>query len=681
MAKQPWINLNNWTLGISADKYSGGSFLYGQNINISDNSKSFKISNNITTQQLNTRDCYYVAITWWYGVNDREASFSNDGYIESSLYRNKDGTSVATGWAIYYNSRWYVNAIKLWNSTVGVYDNGIDLFTWDMTGNLFDLWTTVVTNWWLTTATGWTWGTGWTYGAGWATHVTWTTALSQTLTVTNAKQYRVAVSASGITAGSCVIAVWWTTIVTLTSDSDKRSMWVRTTASTSESLTITPSTDFDWTIANISVCVYSSALTSAKASITAHDTHPLLAVAWYIYVGSWPTLDAINTTSRSVDSYNLIDSTYDIVGLCQIGNAVVIFATDWEDSKQYYWDRVSDVVTEVILWKDKKITWIRTDGTSIYVVTENNFKKELYVCAWYQRQLLAVGRSNWKDFGEDKECYRLDHRNDFYIADWLSNVLGYVGNKLYIPAYNGIYTYGFENPWANPALVKEFVIDSDNISAIESIQWKTYIAHDNNISYLTTYENQSASWYVVTTPILWDNFSSTKQLNRFRIGYILPSDEASIKLYISANDYFFRTFYVSGITTAPVAWDRCNSWEGNTYEVISTDITAWAWYIYCYSTNFVDPQLVADWQLTMLSWDWDTSITYNDSENFVKLKTITAKRYTQWNELIFGQEFLLAFMPFWQSIQIKIEITSTSTKFSPEVFDIPILAEQVQQNG
>jgi len=40
---------------MSTDEYSGGSFLYGQNINISRSSKSFRLSDRILETEINTR--------------------------------------------------------------------------------------------------------------------------------------------------------------------------------------------------------------------------------------------------------------------------------------------------------------------------------------------------------------------------------------------------------------------------------------------------------------------------------------------------------------------------------------------------------------------------------------------------------------------------------------------------
>lgn len=683
-----WIVLNNRTLWMSADEYAGGSFQYAQNINISKNTKSFRLADHMETTIMTSRDTYYVALLsnsllGWVII-------SKDWYIESTLYFNERNTKLAEGsyvlWGSIYNVTYsYYNAIKIWTKNICIWATTVDVFTWDLTD--IRLWLVDVTAELVTTPalTSDTWRTvwaGWTTWSTGAVHSSWTATLTQNITVDSGVEYRVAIKSSWCTTWSCVVSLWWTTVATITSTSPLRSMWKRTTASTSEALTFTPTTTFNWTIHYASVLKYNaSKIEIGKATISNSLYHPVVHIWEYLYVGSGAKLDSIDLVSYSVDTYSLIEASYSIVWIHEVWQSLVIFATDWEDSKQYYRDKVSDAPSEVITRKDKKITNTKSDWVYIYVMCETDYRSQLYIVSWYTKTLVAQGKDNYADFWQDKEAYRIAHRNDFYSK--YPNAMGYINNKAYIPAYNWVYTYWYDTPWMKAALTKEFVLDCETISVAESVLWLTHLLYQTkttpvtvNLTTIREYDNIVWSWYVISNPILWDNFWTSKQLNHFRIWYIIPEATSKIDIYISANKFFFRTFYAT-TTIAPSEWDTYTDVNWNMYKVISLDSTT----ISCIVDNLVDSQFTANGTLTRNNWNWDATITYTDSDCFVKVKTITATKYTIWNELIFWQEFLDAYMPNWNVIQLKIKLTSATATWTPEVFDIPVLAQSVGQNA
>jgi len=293
----------------------------------------------------------------------------------------------------------------------------------------------------------------------------------------------------------------------------------------------------------------------------------------------------------------------------------------------------------------------------------------------YDKKLIAVWNNDWNDFWNNKEAYRLRQRNDFYNSPLWSNAMWWSGNKLFIPAYNWIYTYWFENPNMPSALVKEYVLPAHNISATANSWWVLYMAYADTITWYSTigftrtYQNSVTSWYLVTNPLLRDNFSTKKQLENFKIWYIIPEAAWSIDIYISANNNYFRTFYVSWLTALPTAWAIYTT-DTNTYEVISSTSTR----IYCKSVSVIKQTLLYNWTLTKTSGTGDASITIIDNDNFIKVKTITADKYTQWYELIFSNDFIITHMPYWHTIQFKIQLNSTTDTGSPEIFDMPILS-------
>ena len=103
----------------------------------------------------------------------------------------------------------------------------------------------------------WTAGAGWAWSAGGAEHTAGNTAtLSQSVTCVNGRTYAVDVSISGRTAGSISITLGSETVVTgLTATPAAPLTVVCVTAGGTETLTITPTSDFDGTIDSISLQV------------------------------------------------------------------------------------------------------------------------------------------------------------------------------------------------------------------------------------------------------------------------------------------------------------------------------------------------------------------------------------------------------------------------------------------
>lgn len=690
------LNLNKRDLGMSSDKYAWGSFLYGQNIKISDNSKSFSISDNLLYTVVNSRSGNTIAMVWPYST-DKLISFSDDGYIESDSTFNENNSSMVIWWPLYKRSTgWYLNALKIGDYTVGLSADKLDLFTGDLHNSSTGIipFTSIVTTPDLIANTGWTvnaWWTTWVWGA---VHSSGTGSLYQDLTVNNAKKYRVSVQIYGHTTGNVTVSMWWVQLWIITPTTTRTwNMWVRTTASTSEQIYFTPTTTFNWTIGYVNINEYVAARTEEwKATITSATTHPMLFSGWDLYIGSGKSIDIVSISDRVPVTKNIIDSRHSIVSIQEIGQSIVIFSTDNEDSKISYWDWVSDEPDEVITWKDKVITNVVVDWIFQYILCESTTKKELYLASGYDKKLIAVGKSwfLWQ-FGYNYDVYRTTQRNNFYNNPLWTNAMWFSGNKLLIPAYQGIYTYGFENPNSVQALVKERTIDCDySVSVTANIWWIMYIAYKthawaNRISLVRTYQNQTSSdSYLITNPLLWDNFSTQKSIEKFGIGYILPRSTASIDIYLSANDYYYRTFEVSWVTTSPTAGAIYSTSEYsspyNLYEVISTDITGWVGYIYCKTINLIGIDFQYSTVLTKSSWIGDASISSSDSDNFIKIKTITATQYTQWREILLS-EFVQAHMVDWHQIQFKIKLNAlTSSVWSPEVFDIPISSTKVWQN-
>jgi hypothetical protein len=681
MAEQWKLILNNWSLGMSADEYSGGSFLYWENVNISRNSKSFKLADRLLNVDINNRWANIIAMVWPY-VSDRIASFSTDWRIESQdVYNSTGGTLV--WWAAYKRTTWwYLNATKIGNYTIWITADKLDLLTGDLFTWIFDTTDNIILNPTLTTNTNWTvwaWRATWAW---WATHTTGTAAMfSDDITVTTGKQYRISVEMTWCTTGSVeVYWFWWPNIILDNTDNG----WIATSSVAATGTTIqvafAPTNTFNWTIKYVSVLEYSW-VEEWKATITSHTRHPIF-VQWpFVFIWSGSKVDIVDTTDWTIyQTISLLEQDYDIFHIWEIWQSIVVLSTNWENTKVSYWDWVSENATETITYKDKVGTWAEIDGNVIYMICESNTKKELYIISWYDKLLVAKTTPQWRWFDYDNNAYAILSRNNFHNESTYSNAICFSWNKLIIPAYYGLYTYWYENPQQKNALVKERKINTTGITAVANIWGLLYIAYNDvtsgitKISYVREYNNIIGSGYVVTTPIIWDNFSTEKMIDKIKIGYIIPESTSSIDIYVNADKYYFWTFYVSGLTTTPTVWATYSNGSSNVFEVISTNITTWAGTITCRATTLLNSQLVYGGTLTKIAWTWDATITFTDHDNFIKIKTITADKYTHWSETIFAWSFVAAYIPDRHEVEIKIKITSTTVTGSPVIYDMPILS-------
>ena len=71
-----------------------------------------------------------------------------------------------------------------------------------------------------------------------------------------------------------------------------------------------------------------------------------------IYISSGNTIDILSTIDRTIsDSKKLVRDDEEIVAMTPQADSLIIRATDGIDSRQYYWNGVDSVASEVILWK------------------------------------------------------------------------------------------------------------------------------------------------------------------------------------------------------------------------------------------------------------------------------------------------------------------------------------------
>lgn len=705
MGDKPWIELNTRNLGMSVDEYAGWSFFYSEWIQTHHSTKGFRLWKWITETQINNRtngdivaiDAIYDSAL--YGDYYRPLYFTKDWCLEAYVDRVGSPSSYFWDywWPIYrqQNSVTIINGICIWDYIVLVYPTGIHLITRAATGNFWIIWDNIVTSPDFSDAWDWTVWANRTLSASWATHTAWSTAvLSQVIPTSNTKKYRVVIKHTK-TAWSISVkfdagtahGFSWTDEYIITSPI--------TAAGDNQTLNIVPSSDYNWTIELIQINEYVATIEEWKiTTLQNYSSHPLLFSMWTLYVASGSQIEMISTTTWTEDSTKLlIDSTYTIIAMTQVWQNILIWATDGKDSKQYYWDWVSDVAQEVIDWKGTIISAAVSDETTSYVVTGWKwFRPKVYMVDWASRVMIAGKQYDWSNNGTEWTWYHPSKRFNFYVDSPKAITIWW--KNLYIPTKWCVYTFGtdialMDRSWDNSikyttALDKPIQV----MSVVEDIPYLTYQklvwATTYNMSGIVTDRKPTESWYLVTNPIFWDSFSSVKDITKLRIWYKnVPSTNGDIKVYAIVDDYKFWTFTVSWVTTTPSVWDTYKIWSSTVIvnmEVISTDITGWAGTITLKTTNnlrWAPYSLLETGTLIKLAWDGDSTITYTYFNNMVLLKTITSDEIEYWNALIFWKDFVDTHMPKRHKFQLVVELSSDLDWYGvfPEIYEINLLAD------
>jgi hypothetical protein len=699
MVETPKITLNDRTKWISVDEYTGGSFFYSEWIDAYSSTKWFKLWPNIWYYGLNTRaDWFWIAIAKPSNAG-RNIIFTSDGYIESdtSYYAMSDDRDNWLWWAYYKRPTWtYVNWIAIWSTLLWITADKIDRIT--TLTSLFG--SNLITNPSLVSNTWWTVWSWWWTSVAWAKHTSWTDVLSQTIAPTWTNAQRIAVRMTWCTTGTCTVWVstgsWQATFAwTLSSTSDAWSVFTLNNIELAgcDTLRLTPSTWFNGTIEFVGMYEYDVAkLLPDNISITSYTSHPTCIWNWDLFIGSWSSIDVVDTSTRLVDTFNIIDSTYVIKSITQIWWSLIIWASDWNNSKQYYWNGVDETASEVIDWSWMDITNVVSDETKSFVLTGWQWDRQrLYVVSQYTRQLLAkynyVGNSiRWRDFKK----YNPTKKFEFY--NYNCNSMNILNDILYVPSFWGIYSYWHTTPWLTDCWNKEIIFNTDWAStnllyAMNKSNWELIFTFSKwtSINYIwkVNYYANCLSWYLVSNPILWDNMSTEKNLTKLKLWFKNnKSTRWNIKVHAIVDDYYFWTLSVTWVSVTPTVWSIYSLWSTVwTVEVISTSITWWAWTIECrLLTADRIPRYNYLMSITKVSWIWDSSITVGSYTNMILVKTISSDNQWYGSETIFWQSFIDTYMPNRRKLQLVIELYSNSASQSPEVYDISILSDIVNQD-
>ena len=688
--KREDITLQDRTKGISADEFAWGSYFYSEAISSGYNSKGFELWYYFYKTELNRRTNWYataLSTAWGNGFT----AFTKDGRIEMETDYN--GTKNGAYFAAYVSDTYkqYLNGVSYGNYLFWIRQTTVD----KIPAYNFASTTQKLTNPWLTTTSWWTFGTWWSATDNGAEHTTWNTATLVSNNIsgsyTTDDRFRFAVKVTNWTAWSFTLESSGSPAETFNTQEDG---WYVATVrwySGWVNVTITPSSTFDGTIERAELYQYD--LTNyASISLTwgtLSDHHPALVWEWDLYVACGSYVNIINLWDNGVTAKQLVDGNFKIVSMNQQAWNIIIWATDGYDSRQYYWNWVDAVATEVIEWKGLIIQCATWTETISYVLTTSWatswtvewYEYRLYAVSGYQRNLIAsklyqFRSDDYLDAPHYNENKKFDF-NDVTDEHWMIVFL----DSLYMPWCDGVYKYWYDVPWLRSAWTRPIKYDTGSTNVVMGQRWHFLgVWHRvNDINYIWNVDNRlyQAHWFIVTESIYWDKLSTRKALEKLKIWYKnVASTVGNIKVYAIVDDtYFWRFRPTTTPTNQPSIWDVYNVANDTTAKVIDVDTTNWV-ITFVTVSNTWSRAWLANTTLTKVSGGWDDNITvgYN-YDNMCLIKTIESDNQGYGSDLIFWKNFVSNYIPYWHKIQFVIELNSNEYHLSPEVYEISMVSD------
>ena len=700
--KREDITLSDWTKGISADEFAWGSYFYSEAISSGYNTKGFELWYRTSKRALNSRawgNILSLAPTNSYGF----LAFTRDGRIETEDFWNwaSDGDWDSDwGWAIFATlsggiGSGYLNWVTYGDLAIGIKQTSIDVIDME---NAYDPTAEILGETDMSVATGWTLGTGWTIGDTGVEHTngeTWTLEYDiSSGGYTSSDYFRCAVKIADRTKGSIDVTVWNTT----ETFNELGTGWFVAQlrgAGTTTTFTITPSSDFDWIIQIVNLHQYDTAnnnVMNNKVSLswgTYSNKHPALIWEWDLYIASRNNVNIISLQDWGKTYKQLVDRNFTIVSMTQQAWNIILRATDGYDSRQYYWNGVDAVATEVIEWKGLIIQWVTGTETISYVLTTSGrtvgsvewYEYRLYAVSWYQRNLIASKLYQFRSGSYlEVDHYNANKKFDFNDVTGDQSMTIFL-DSLYIPGCDWVYKYGYDVPglrtnWTRPI---KYDTGATNIVLGQrghflgiwfTLDWINYICNVDNRLYPTT-------WFLVTESLYRDKLGTRKAIEKLKIWYKnVPSTIGNIKVYAIVDDtYFWRFRPTVTPTNRPAVWDIYEVANGTTAKVIDANTTEWVITLVTV-TNGWSYAWLANTSLTKVSWAGDDTITvgYN-YDNMCLIKTIESEQQGYGSDLIFWKNFVNNYLPYRYKLQLVIELNSNDRYISPEVYEISMVSD------
>ncbi len=706
--KRQDITLSDRTKGISADEFAWGSYFYSEGIQTGYSTKGFRLWPYLNVETLNERtQGYPVAVCPCKGnplsSTNSVIYFTKDGKLEMQWpfnWSTEGAWGESGGGAIF--SEYALQNIPVYGGYVyGDYalilsDNFIQKIEYKKAYKLY--WQSITNPRFENSAAGRTVGSGRTLTDDGMKH---TTGETGTL-VTNANAYdtsslgRLAIKVVNCTAGNVTVSINNTANDSFSTEAWRNGWFTEATAQVSDStnytITITPSSDFNGYIEAVNFGTFDTNYYEEINWLTDYTKHLAIEWAWDIYISSWNTIDILSPIDRKVsDSKKLVREDEEIVGMTQQGDSLIIWATNWIDSHQYYRNGVDSVAAECIAWKwqvIKAVTWTETIS---YVLAwiggiTAGYAYRLYSVSGYQRSLIASNA--YKVFWDS---WNLDHYHPskkFVFNDTQgSESMCIFMDNLYLPGCDGIYQFGQTIPWLSNAWSRpiNYVNGSDRLFLYQDGENLGFSYRNNQRNYYTVavigrFNNYG---YLVTDSIYRDKLSTRKALEKLKLGYkSIPAEYGNIKIYAIVDDDYFWRFDVTWVATRPEIGDTYEVAEGTVAEIININKTSSsAWEITFRTISNGGSLSRAYDSLVKVSGSWDNVLdTDYNYDNLCLIKTIETENQEYGSDLIFWKDFVNNYLPYRHKIQFVIELNRkdagvTNTYRTPEIYELSFISD------
>lgn len=703
--KRQDITLQDRTKGISADEFAGGSYFYSEGIQTGYSTKWFKLWPYLDVRSLNERtQGYPVAVCSCKGSllsdSPNMVYFTKDhrlemqGTLNGSTYGEwgeSGGGAIFSPFGGGISDRY--GGFVYGDYALAFQEDVINKIAFKNTYN--PAWQTIPNPRFENSAAGRTVGTGRTLTDNGMEHTTGNTG---TLSV-SADGYddgtgRLAIKITGCTTGNVVLDVSGTNIVTTESGKNWRFVdsALNIDDNTTYTITITPSSDFDGNVEAVNFNVYKSASINTEINwLTAATKHLAIERGGDIYISSGNTVDILSTVDRAIsDSKKLCRDDEEIVALTQQADSIIIWATNWINSHQYYWNGVDSIASECIEWQGQIIQGVTGTETISYVlawggglVSGNAYR--LYSVSGYQRSLIASNAYKLQSTQRNLDHYHPTKKFAFNDVNWSQGLCMYLDN-LFIPGCDWIYQFGQTIPWLSHAWSRPINYqnwasrlflyqDGSAFGFTYSYQGKQYYvtAHSDMYNYYG---------YLVTDSLYWDKLGTRKALEKIKLSYkSIPAEDWQINVYAIVDDDYFWRFDVTWVTNRPEIGDIYEVAEDTTAEVIDIKKSSSSNGVISFRTvNNGGSLLKAYNDLDKVSGSWDNKIsTGGNYDNMIPIKTIITENQEYGADFIFWKDFVNNYIPYWHKIQFVIELVKNNTTSNrlrtPEIYELSFISD------
>lgn len=439
-----------------------------------------------------------------------------------------------------------------------------------------------------------------------------------------------------------------------------------------------------------------------EKSLVFQKGNTIYVTAWNGWLHNIHELTLVNW-SLVYEQFVTINLGYDIRYMTNIWNQIIIYASDWTNGKQYFWNWVSDTFDRVIDWYDKPILWWVTLNNIDYVIVGTWKRREMYVVSGYQPQKMY-----WTDINVQN---RTKEKFFFDTEQWSADIFETIWETIIIPGEDCFYKY-----WDNKIGLPKNIVRNELFWLVNFIYY-----NDANWSYLTFWtQTSNYTWnfeYLLTeiflwqpTPnstiyptervwtlewlkYIWDSFSQEKSAVKVRVWYKLPKTDTqntSLNIYARTGDKYYANFYTyeynwGSYTTAPSVWDIYSfdwvNWE--VYDITIKKDNSWTankalWLIiHCKTTAEYewDKEWVFRWTLTKVSWAGQASFLFSRSDfGYKLLKKITDT--TKYSDT-FNLKDKMPSVKF-NEINFKVDLITTDPTITPVFYDLILLHDIIE---